>query len=125
MSTPDQSPLTTEQYQRLSVLVSRSLHSDSPPLEHEDAVALGALLDASNWWGLVKQTRFHVQANPDTRSVRFTIGGAQYGLTQVDVPFDLSPDSAEEIAQKLDEAATFARLNIKVDPDAFGEGGKS
>lgn len=106
-------PITIEQRTSLYRFVNRALalEQQADPMSVEDAVALKALLDSESWFGPVKTTSYAVGASPGGL-VRCIMSGVQYFSTHVTVPMELTPDLADELSEKLGEAAVFARMNI-------------
>lgn len=115
--TENPASFTLEQQRRLCDLARQSAAGDGP-LTPEDAAALRALLDVNEWFGLVKQVRYHVAASED-RVVRLTVSGIQYVTTHASVPMEMPPELAEKLAEELESAASFARMAITFDPDAI------
>ncbi|WP_280465638.1 hypothetical protein [Nocardia brasiliensis] len=118
-SPPEQPPISVEQRSSLYTLVQQSLGTNTGPLPPDAAVALKALLDAERWFGPVRATRWHVETGSD-RTVRMLLLGVQYITTTVSVPLEMTPEMAEDMAGKLEEAALFARMAVR-----WNEGGLS
>lgn len=111
-------PISFEQWQNLHAVVNRSLQGVPGALSQADAAALKALLDADDWFGPVKQAAFQVSASEGV--VHCALIGVQYGVTHAVVPIQMTPVMAEQMAVQLDEAATFARMNLTWNPDTLG-----